>query len=117
MRCCLLARVAVYISFVLPGVVAVAGSSVNNYHLSKTIPLRAASGRDEYFDYITVDPAARRVYLAHGTEVKALDADYFGVVGTIPGFRRCHGVVVVPELRKGFITDGDAGKVVVFDTK
>jgi DNA-binding beta-propeller fold protein YncE len=117
MRCYPLTRVGAYISFGLLGVVAVAGSSGSSYHLRKTIPLCAASGGDEYFDYITVDPAARRVYLAHGTEVKALDADNFGVVGTIPGFRRCHGVVVVPELGKGFITDGDAGKVVVFDMK
>jgi DNA-binding beta-propeller fold protein YncE len=38
-------------------------------------------------------------------------------VGTISGLKRCHGVVVLPELGKGFITDGDAGKVVVFDLK
>jgi DNA-binding beta-propeller fold protein YncE len=72
---------------------------------------------DEYFDYITVDLGPRRVYFAHGTEVNVLDADNFAVVGTIPGFKRCHGVVLVPELGKGFITDGDAGKVAVFDMK
>jgi len=42
-----------------------------------------------------------------------LDADKFSVVGTITGLKRCHGVLVMPELGKGFITDGDAGNVAV----
>jgi hypothetical protein len=38
-------------------------------------------------------------------------------VGTISGLKHCHGVVVLPELAKGFITDGDAASVAVFDLK
>src|ERR1700733_6237179 len=30
---------------------------------------------------------------------------------------RCHGVLVLPDLGKGFITDGDAGQVAVFNLK
>lgn len=87
------------------------------YHLLKTIPLKPAPGNIEYFDYITVDSDARRVYVSHGTEVVVLNADDDSVVGTIDGLKRCHGVVVVKDLGKGFITDGDAEDVVVFDTK
>ena len=39
------------------------------YHLLKKIPFPAAEGGSEYFDYITFDPTARRIYLSHGTEV------------------------------------------------
>lgn len=78
---------------------------------------RAAKGGKEYFDYITVDAAARRVYLSQGAEVKLLDADNLSVVGTIAGLKRCRAVAIVPELGKGFITDAEAGSVVVFDTK
>jgi hypothetical protein len=88
-----------------------------DYHLLKTIPLKPAPGNVEYFDYITVDPDARRVYVSHGTEVVVLSADDESVVGTIGGLKRCHGVVIVKGLGKGFITDGDAEDVVVFDTK
>lgn len=102
--------------FVLLGAAALAATGTG-YHLLKKIPLGAAPGGGEYFDYITVDAAARRVYLSHGAEVKVLDADSFAVVGTISGLKRCHGIVIVPELGKGFITDGDAAKVVVFDPK
>src|ERR1700688_720030 len=101
----------------LLGAVAVANAAGPGYHLIKKIPLGAAPGGGEYFDYVTVDSAARRVYLSHGAEVKVIDADNFSVVGTISGLKRCHGVLVLDELGKGFITDGDAGNVAVFDLK
>ncbi|HET6217510.1 MAG TPA: hypothetical protein VFE27_10870 [Acidobacteriaceae bacterium] len=105
------------IYFVLSGTVALASPAGPGYHLMKRIPLGAAPGGGEYFDYVTVDPVGRRVYLTHGTEVKVLDADNFSVVGTISGLKRCHGVLVLPKLGKGFITDGDAAQVAVFDLK
>jgi DNA-binding beta-propeller fold protein YncE len=110
-------RVTACICLVALGLSAWASAPATSYHLIKTIPLGAAPGDSEYFDYVTVDSTARRVYIAHGTEVNVLDADTFTVVGSITGLKRCHGVALVPELNKGFITDGDAAKVVVFDTK
>jgi DNA-binding beta-propeller fold protein YncE len=101
----------------LLGAAALPSSAGPGYRLIKKVPLGAAPGGGEYFDYVTVDSAARRVYISHGTEVKVLDADKFSVVGTISGLKRCHGVLVLPELGKGFITDGDAGNVAVFDLK
>src|SRR5260370_21776367 len=94
-----------------------AGPPASGYHLIKKVLLGKAAGGAEYFDYITVDAEARRIYVSHGSEVKILDADNFSVVGTISGLKRCHGVALVPELGKGFITDGDAASVVVFDIK
>src|SRR5882762_4981127 len=105
------------VAFALLGTVALASPPGPGYHLIKKVSLGAAPGGGEYFDYVTVDSAARRVYLSHGAEVKVLDADNFSVVGTISGLKRCHGVVVLPDLGKGFITDGDAETVAVFDLK
>src|SRR5882762_3328397 len=87
------------------------------YHLLKKVPLGAAEGGGEYFDYITFDAAARRLYLSHGTEVKVLDGDSGAVVGNITGLQRDHGVAIVPKLGRGFITDGAAGEVAIFDLK
>jgi DNA-binding beta-propeller fold protein YncE len=103
--------------FALIGTVVMASPPGSGYHLIKKVALGAAPGGGEYFDYVTVDSAARRVYLSHGTEVKVLDADNYSVVGTISGLKRCHGVVVLPELGQGFITDGDGASVMVFDLK
>ncbi len=92
-------------------------SAAGGYHLLKTIPLGAAEGGGEYFDYITVDAAARRAYLSHGTEVKVVNADTGAVVGTITGLKRDHGVAIVSDLGRGFISDGDLGQVIIFDLK
>ena len=95
----------------------------SGYHLLKTVSLPAAPGGGEYYDYITVDAEARRVYVSHGTEVVILNADDYTVIGKIEGLTRCHGVAVAKDLGKGFITDGDGRpdstvqEVVIFDLK
>jgi hypothetical protein len=108
-----------FVPLMLVCVVSLAANALGGtgYHLIKKIPLGAAPGGGEYFDYVYVDSAARRVYLSHGAEMKVIDADNFSLVGTITGLKRCHGVLVLRELGKGFITDGDASEVVVFDPK
>ena len=111
--------VVVCACFLALGALALASppAPAGSYHLLKKISLPAAPGGSEYFDYITVDSDGRRVYVSHGTEVVVLDADKWTVVGTIGGLQRCHGVVLVKNLGKGFITDGDGEKVVIFDIK
>ena len=112
-----LGRLAVSLSFFLFGTCTFANPPAASYHLIKKIPLAAHLAASSTFDYITVDSAARRVYVSHGTEVVVLNADDYTVVGTIGGLQRSHGVVVVKDLSKGYITDGDAQKVLIFDLK
>jgi len=101
----------------VPGWMAMAWAA-GGYHLLKKYPIGQAEGSTrEYFDYITVDSAARRVYLSHGTEVKVIDADNGSVVGTIGGLKQTHGVAIADEFGRGFITDGAQGKAVIFDLK
>jgi hypothetical protein len=66
-------------SFVFLGILALANPPGPGYHLIKNIPLGASPGGGEYFDYVTVDAASRRVYASHGTEVKVLDADNYSL--------------------------------------
>ncbi|HKD80441.1 MAG TPA: DUF5074 domain-containing protein [Candidatus Angelobacter sp.] len=103
---------------VLLGAVALAMAAEGGYHQLKKYPLGPAAGSTrEYFDYITVDSSARRVYVSHGTEIKVLDADSGAVIGSIAGLKQDHGVALAPEFGRGFITDGGQGKVVIFDLK
>lgn len=93
-------------------------AAAGGYHLLKKYSFGAAEGSTrEYFDYVTVDSAARRVYLSHGTEVKVLDADTGALVGNITGLKQDHGVAIASEFGRGFISDGAQGKVIVFDLK
>src|SRR5579872_2552231 len=107
---------AIGASLLLLGICA-AGFAQPAYHLLKKISFGAAEGGREYFDYLTFDPAARRIYLSHGTEVLVVDADSGSLAGKITGLKRCHGVALVPDLGRGFITDGDAAQIVIFDMK
>lgn len=109
-------------SFLL-GVSARPKPAAGGYHLLKTISLPPAPGGEEYYDYISIDPDARRVYVSHGAEVIVLNADNYSVVGKIEGLSRCHGIAIAPDLGKGFISDGDGRpgatvqQVVFFDLK
>ena len=90
----------------------------SGYHLLKTYKFGAAPGSTtEYFDYVTVDSAARRVYLSRGTAVEVMDADSGALIGYISGFKRQHGVALAPEFNRGFISDGTLAQVTIFDLK
>lgn len=92
--------------------------AANEYHLIAKYKFGAAEGSTrEYFDYIAVDSAARRVYVSHGTEIKVLDADSGEVIGNITGLKQDHGVAVASEFGRGFISDGAQGKAIIFDLK
>src|SRR6202521_411899 len=108
---------AVVASLLLSGALALAAPGASGYHLLKRIVLGGGEGDQEYFDYITVDAASRRVYLTHRTHVNVIDADSFAVVGDIPGLHQAHGVALVKELGKGFVTEGGAAQVTIFDLK
>lgn len=84
-----------------------------NYQLLKKVPVAGAGG----WDYVIVDEAGRRVYIAHSTQVDVLDADSLAVVGTIPNTLGAHGVAIVTEAGRGYITAGKSDAVIPFDLK
>lgn len=110
-------RVKVIIAALLLLVFTASGATTASYHLANTYKFGAAPTGREYFDYITVDSASRRVYLSHGSEVLVVNADTGALEGKISDLKLCHGVALVPDLDRGFITDGEQGKIVIFDPK
>jgi DNA-binding beta-propeller fold protein YncE len=111
-----LGRLAGSVLVILLGALSVLMAATNDYHLLKKYSFGAAEGSTrEYFDYITVDSAARRVYLSHGTEIKVIDADSGALITNITGLKQTHGVALASEFGKGFISDGAQGKAIIFD--
>ncbi|MGB8476800.1 MAG: hypothetical protein WCE61_22190 [Candidatus Acidiferrum sp.] len=103
---------------ILLGGFSVLTAAASGYHLIKKYSFGPAEGsKGEYFDYITVDSAARRVYLSRGTEIDVINADSGALIGKITGLQRDHGVAVAHEFGRGFISDGEQGKVIIFDLK
>jgi len=70
---------------------------------------------DGFWDYLTTDPATGRVFVSHATEVDVVDGKKGEVVGTITGLKLVHGIALAPEFNHGFISDGAANQIVVFD--
>jgi YVTN family beta-propeller protein len=106
--------------FALPllAAIAVAGpqiaqSAAGGYRVIKTL----AVGGDEGWDYVSVDSAARRVYVSHGSHVVVLDADSGKVVGDIPDTQGVHGIAIATDAGRGFTSNGRANTVTVFDLK
>lgn len=73
-------------------------------------------GGEQGWDYLAMDPAARRLYVSHGDRVLVLDADSGQVVGTIGQLSGVHGIALAPALHRGWISNGRSDTVTVFDT-
>ncbi len=69
------------------------------------------------WDYLLADPGAKRLYVTHGQRVEVLDSTNGKVIGAITGLKGTHGVALDPEGRFGYISDGGANAVVIFDRK
>jgi DNA-binding beta-propeller fold protein YncE len=67
------------------------------------------------FDYVTIDSAARRLYLSHGTQVDVIDPDNGKLLGTIADTPGVHGVALASEFKHGFTSNGRENKVSMFD--
>jgi YVTN family beta-propeller protein len=72
-------------------------------------------GGEGGWDYLTSDPAAHRLYVTHGPRVEVLDSDTGKVVGSITGLKGTHGVALDDSGKYGYVSDGGANAVVVFD--
>jgi len=83
------------------------------YHILGEIPI----GGDGAWDYLSVDSAARRLYVSHQSHVVVVDIDSNKVVGDIPDTPGVHGIAIAADLGKGFISNGRGNNVTVFDLK
>jgi hypothetical protein len=75
-------------------------------------------GGEGGWDYLTVDPRTHRLYVPRSTHTMVLDAESGKTIADIPGQKIAHGVAIVPEAGRGFISDGGGdGAIVIFDLK
>ena len=83
------------------------------YHVIKTYKI----GGEGFWDYLTADASARRLYISRGTHVVVLDLDSGKSVGEIADTPGVHGIALAPELGRGFTSNGREGTVSIFDIK
>jgi DNA-binding beta-propeller fold protein YncE len=93
--------------------VAMAAPAAGGYRLLQAIPVPG----DDGWDHPTVDAVARRLYVTHGTHVVVIDVDSGKLVGKIDNTPGAHFTVIDPELDRGFISNGGAARLTIFNTK
>lgn len=81
------------------------------YAFDKKIPLPGDGG----YDYIAIDDIGRHLFVSHGTTFNVVDLATEKPIAVIDGLKGVHGIAIVNEVNKGFISDGKAGAVVVVD--
>lgn len=74
-------------------------------------------GGDGGWDYLTYDPAGKRLFISRGTHVMVVDPSKGSVVGDIPDTGGVHGIALAQDLGKGFTSNGRENTVTVFDLK
>lgn len=94
---------------------APAPPGLSGYHLIKKVKL----GGEGFWDYLAIDPPARRVFITHNTHVMVIDADSGEIVGDVVDakIRGVHGVAVVEDSNRGFTSNGETDTVTIFDLK
>ncbi len=92
---------------------AVTTADTAPYHVSQTFHVGGEGG----WDYLTVDPEHKLLYVPRSSHTMVLDAATGKSIADIPGQQRNHGVAIVPSAGRGFITDGKDASVTVFDLK
>jgi YVTN family beta-propeller protein len=107
-------RTAARISLILLATLVVAAAASGaDYKVVKTWKL----GGDGGWDYLTADSAGHRLFIARATRVMVIDTESSKQVGEIPETAGVHGVALVPQIGRGFTSNGREDTVSVFDLK
>lgn len=87
------------------------GQGLIKYSFQKTIPLPGNSG----YDYLAIDSINNHLFVSHGTSVNVIDLKTEEPVGVIDNMQGVHGIAIVNDIGRGFISDGKGKAVVAFD--
>ncbi|HJX91950.1 MAG TPA: hypothetical protein VJ372_15725 [Pyrinomonadaceae bacterium] len=98
----------------IPFLLTVPVMSQSMWSVTRTIKIGGEGG----WDYLIVDPQTHRLYVPRSTHTLVIDSDSGQTIADIPGQKRAHGVAIVSQAGRGFISDGGGdGAVVIFDLK
>lgn len=116
-RLAVLAVLVTLLTLIAPRAKSAPGNS--GYHLLREIPLTSVTG----WDYLTIDPDDRRLYISDNSGAIVFDIDADKVIGSVPkppfthGIGFVHGVAIARELDRGFLSHEVPPSVVIFNLK
>src|SRR5262245_43311793 len=86
----------------LPVLFAGLGAAAEKAEPGYKVLKKIEAGGDGGWDYLTVDPDARRLYIARADRVMVVDVDKGTVVGEVGKTPGIHGVALDTKRKKGF---------------
>ncbi len=101
----LLRQVSVFVLvlFLVSPVIFRGAPQPSGYHVIRNMLL----GGDGSWDYVTVDPNAKRVYIPRTEDIQVVDEVSGKMIADIPGMKGLHGVAIAAEFNRGFATGND----------
>ena len=93
------------------GLVCASALGIQLYQSAGEIPIGGEGG----WDILTIDSVANRLYLSHATKVVVVDINKNTVIGEIADVPGVHAFVAVPEVQRGFSSNGKESKSSVVD--
>ena len=90
---------------------AVQATAGQTYELVHQIPIGGEGG----WDILTIDSTSHRLYLSHATKVVVVDLEKDTVKGEIADTPGVHAFLAVPELNRGFSSNGRENKSSIVD--
>jgi DNA-binding beta-propeller fold protein YncE len=92
---------------------SVGAFAAEQYQLKQKYVLGGEGG----WDYLTFDPAGKRLFISRGTHVMVVDPYKGATLGDIPDTPGVHGIALAQDLGKGFTSNGRDNTITVFDLK
>jgi YVTN family beta-propeller protein len=90
---------------------AAPAATAQSYRVAETHIL----GGDGGWDYVALDTARHRLFIARQDRVLVVDEKSGALLGQIAGFKRAHGIAFDYAGHRGFATSGEDSSVVVFN--
>ena len=80
-----------------------------------TVTARWLLGGSGGWDYLTVDPARRRLFVTRGDHVEVVDTESGKPLGRIANTEGVHGVALAPVQKRGYTSNGKGNSITEFD--
>jgi DNA-binding beta-propeller fold protein YncE len=94
---------------------AVVGATGEGDRPYRVLDHYAIGGQESGYDYLRMDSAAQRLYVAHGSRVEVLSTATGKAIGQIRDTPGVHGIALAADFNHGFTSNGADRTVTMFD--
>jgi DNA-binding beta-propeller fold protein YncE len=103
------------IALSVAGLAAGSSRATEAAHPAITVIHQLKLGGSGGWDYLSFDAQRRHLFVSRGDRVLVIDVNHDKQIGAIPHTDGVHGIAIAQDLHRGFVSNGKADSVTVFD--